>query len=143
MTIGTLMEIENCQIRGHVSPGSLHWTRSHRMEIPGLGRDWQENKRPPDQTLCCQKFGKICQKRRREEKSKSGLSQNLSSTMLDNCVVFTSLIQQLMSSKKLQTMQKKVGSSDASCNALQNPTQRVQEDLSRYVKLLDKIRMHR
>ena len=44
--------------------------------------DWQESKRPPDLTVCGQKLGKICQKRRCEEKSKSGPSRNRSLTML-------------------------------------------------------------
>ena len=51
--IGTLMEIENCQIRGQVSQGSLCW-----IDIPGPEGDWPESKRPPDQTLCGQRFGK-------------------------------------------------------------------------------------
>ena len=55
-------------------------------------------------TLCGWKFGKICQKRRSEEKSKSGLSKNRSLTMLENCVVFTSLIQQMKNSMGLRKM---------------------------------------
>ena len=34
----------------------------HQMDIHGPGGDRQESKRPPDQTLCVQKFGKICRK---------------------------------------------------------------------------------
>ena len=71
MTIGTLMEIGNCQKRGQVSQNSLYWMKNHLMDIHGLGRDWQESKRAPDQTFLGQKFGQICQKRRSEEKSKS------------------------------------------------------------------------
>ena len=37
-TIGTLMEIENCQIRGQVPQGSLSWMKkNHRMEKHGPG----------------------------------------------------------------------------------------------------------
>ena len=45
------MEIENCQTRGQVSLGSRNWLKNHRMDILGPGRDWQDSKRPPDQTL--------------------------------------------------------------------------------------------
>ena len=38
---------------------------------------------------------------KREEKSKSGLSKNRSLTMLENFVVFTSLIQQMKNSRRL------------------------------------------
>ena len=58
MFVGTLMEIENCQIRGQVSQDSPYWMKNHRMDTHGPGRDWQENKRPPDQPLCGQRFGK-------------------------------------------------------------------------------------
>ena len=37
--IGTLMEIENCHIRGEVSQGSRNWLKNHRMDIPGPGSD--------------------------------------------------------------------------------------------------------
>ena len=90
--IGTLMEIENCQIRGQVPQDSLYWVKNHWVDTHGPGGDWQENKRPPDQTLCGQRFGKICPMRRNAKKSKSGLSKNQSLTMPENCVVFTSLI---------------------------------------------------
>ena len=33
MTIGTLMEIENCQIRGQVSQDSLYWMQNHWTDI--------------------------------------------------------------------------------------------------------------
>ena len=36
--IGTLMQIENCQIRGQVSQGSLYWMRNHRMVKTWSGR---------------------------------------------------------------------------------------------------------
>ena len=75
-TIGTLMEIENCQIRGQVSQDSPYWMKNHQMDIHGPGRDWHENKRPPGQTFCGQRFGKICPMRRNAQKSKSGLSRN-------------------------------------------------------------------
>ena len=86
------MEFENCQIRGQVSQDSLFWVKNHQMDTHGLGEDGRENKRPPDQTLCALRFGKICLMCRNERTSKSGLSRNRSSTMPENCVVFTSLV---------------------------------------------------
>ena len=65
----------------------------------GLERHWQVNKRHPDQTLCGQKCGNICLTSRNAKKNKSGLSRNRSSTMLENCVVFTSLIQMMKNSR--------------------------------------------
>ena len=57
--IGTLMEIENWQIRGQAPQDSLCW-----MKKPPDGYTWsgerQENKRPPDQTLFGLRLGKIC-----------------------------------------------------------------------------------
>ena len=35
--IGTLMEIENCPIRGQVSQGVRNWMKHHRMDIHGPG----------------------------------------------------------------------------------------------------------
>ena len=35
--IGTLMEIETCQIRGQVSQGSRYWMKNHRMDVHGPG----------------------------------------------------------------------------------------------------------
>ena len=70
-------EIENCQIRGQVSQGSRCWMKKHRVDIHSPGRDWRESKRHPDLTLCGLRFGKKSQKRRSEEKSKSGLSKKI------------------------------------------------------------------
>ena len=56
------------------------------------GVDWQENERPPEQTHCDQRFGKMCLMRRNAKKSKSGLSRNQSSTTSEDCVIFISLI---------------------------------------------------
>ena len=47
---------------------------NHRMDIYGPGRDWQENKRPPGQTLRGQSFGKICLMRR-NAKAKVGFEK--------------------------------------------------------------------
>ena len=79
------MEIENCQIHGQVLQGSLYLLKNH---MHGPVRDWQENKRPPDQTLCGKRLGKICPMRRNVKRSKSGRSRNQSSTMPEDCVVF-------------------------------------------------------
>ena len=93
--------------------------------------------RHPDQTLCGQKFEKTCQKRRSEEKSKSGLSKIRSLTMQDNCVLFTSLIQRKKNSRKLwKNTRSKLKKSDASSNALQNQTRRVQGNLQRFGKIV-------
>ena len=93
------MEIENCQMRGQVSQGSRYWMKNHPMKFHGLGGDGQECKRPPDLTLCGQRDGKICRRRRSEGKRKSGPSKNRSSTVLENCVEFTSMIQQMKNSR--------------------------------------------
>ena len=37
--IGTLMEIENCQILGQVSRDSPCWMKNHRMDFQGPGED--------------------------------------------------------------------------------------------------------
>ena len=99
MTIGTLMEIENCQMCGQVSQDSLYWLKNHWMDFHCLGGDWQENKWPPGQTLCGPRFGKTCPMRRDAKKSKNGLSRNQSSTTPGDSVVFTSLILMLRNSK--------------------------------------------
>ena len=65
--------------------------------------DGQENKWPADQTLWGQKFGKICQKRGSEAKNKSGPSKNRGLTMVENCVPFTSLIQQMKNSWRVES----------------------------------------
>ena len=46
--VGTLMEIESCQMCGQGSHDSRHWMTNHWMDVHCLGGDWQENKRPPD-----------------------------------------------------------------------------------------------
>ena len=52
-----------------------------RMDIHGPRGDWQENKRPPGQTLCGQKCGNICPLHQNAKKSKSGQSRNQNSKM--------------------------------------------------------------
>ena len=89
---GAKMKIENCQVRGQVLQDSPFSMKNHLMEKHGPGRDWQENEQPPYQTLGGQRFGKICPMRRNSKKSEAGLSKNRSSTMPEDCVVFTSLI---------------------------------------------------
>ena len=140
--IGTLMEIESCQIHGQVSQGSPYGMKPPWMDFHGQRGDWQENKRHPDQTLCGQRFGKICLKRRNAKKSKSGLSKNRSSTILENCLVFTSLIQMMKNWRISWRMRAERGSSDASRTALQDSTWEVQGDLSRWKEVQDKIRLH-
>ena len=92
MITETWMEIVNCQIRGPDSQDLLHWKRNRQMGFRGLGGDWREDKRPPGQTLCGHRFGKICPMRRKTKKSKSGLLGNLSSTVPKDCVLFIWLI---------------------------------------------------
>ena len=70
--LGTLMEFENCQIRGQVSKDSLHWMKNHRMDILCLGWDWQENRRPQDGTKCGQICGSLCLMHRNAKRGKSG-----------------------------------------------------------------------
>ena len=97
--IGTLIEIENWQIRGHVSQDSLYGMKNHRRDVHCPRRDWQENKRPLDQALCGQRFGRICPMRRSVKRSKSDPSRKQNSTVPENCVVFTSLILMMENSK--------------------------------------------
>ena len=37
-TIGTLMEVENCQIHGQVPQDSPYWMKNHQMDVHGPGR---------------------------------------------------------------------------------------------------------
>ena len=71
------------------------------------GSGWQGNKRHPGLTTCGQRYGKTCQKQRNAKKSRSGLSKNRSLTKLEDCAVFTSLIQQMWSSNKLLKLRRK------------------------------------
>ena len=68
------------------------------------GETDKKEKRPPDLTLCGQRFGKVCRKRRNVKKIKSGLSRNQSSTIPEDCVVFTSLIQSMKISRIFRRM---------------------------------------
>ena len=99
MTIGTLIEMENCQISGPDLQDCLYWNRNHQMGIHGPGGDWRENKRPPDQALCGQRCVKICPMHRNAKRSKSGRSRDRRSTMPEDCVVFTLLIQMMRNSR--------------------------------------------
>ena len=85
--------------------------------VPGKGAD----KKTIDlQTLYGQRFGKICLTRRNAKKSKNGLSKNRSSTLSDNCVVFSSVILMM---ENLRIIMK---NAHASRNALQTSTWEVQ-----------------
>ena len=68
----TLMEIDNCQIHGHVSQDALFWVKNHRKDIHGPGGDWQENKRLQDPKSCGWKCGNTCQMHPNVRKSKNG-----------------------------------------------------------------------
>ena len=41
-TVGTLLEIENCQMQGQFSQDSQNRVKNHRMDIPGPVRDNKE-----------------------------------------------------------------------------------------------------
>ena len=88
------------------------WTRIHtirrigrkknlQMGFHGPGGGWRRNKRHPGLITCGQRHGRTCQKQRNEKKNKSGQSKNRSLTMPEDWAVFTSLIQQMRSSRKL------------------------------------------
>ena len=64
------------------------------------GRGWRKHKRHPGLSTRGQRYGKTCQKQRNEKKNKNGLSRNQSLTTLEDCAVFTSLIQRMTSWKK-------------------------------------------
>ena len=87
----TLMETQSCRMHGQVSQDSLYWMRNHLMDIHGLVRDWQENTRPPDQTMYGQICGNICLMHRNAKRSKSGQSRNSASIMPENYVSSSSL----------------------------------------------------
>ena len=92
MTVGTLMEIETCQIRGQVLLGSQFSVEKHRINFHGSGGDWQESKRPQGQTLYGQRCGNIWLMHGNEKRRKSGKSRNPNSTVPEDCVEITSLI---------------------------------------------------
>ena len=86
---GTLMEIENGQIRGQVSQDSLYWMKETTRWVHMVGeRLTKKNKRLWGQPLCGQRFGKIWPMHSNVKSSKSGLSRNLNSIMPEDCVVF-------------------------------------------------------
>ena len=72
--------------------------KTHQMDIHGPGADWQENKRPPGQTMYGQICGNICLRHRNAKRSTSGQSRNQSSKMPGDCVVFSFSILMMKSS---------------------------------------------
>ena len=82
---------ENYLMHGQASRDSFYWTKGYLKDINGPGGEWQENKRPPDQTQCGQKFGKTCPMERTAKRSKNGQSRNRSSTTPEDWVVSSSL----------------------------------------------------
>ena len=65
-----------------------------------------------------------------KRKTKVGFEKKRSLTMQEGCDVLSSLIQQMRSSRQLfKKSAEKVGSSDASCNALQDQRRKVQGNL--------------
>ena len=71
-----------------------------QMCIHGPVSGWQRNKRHQGLITCRWRDGKRCQKQRNENKNKNVLSINRSLTTLEDCAVFTSLIQRMRSSKE-------------------------------------------
>ena len=65
------------------------------------GRRLTKKQTTPRPDYCDQRYGKTCQKQRNKKKNKNALSKNRSLTTLEDCAVFTSLIQRMQSSKKL------------------------------------------
>ena len=107
--------IAGCTVGERIDEGSRYWMRNHRMDFHG--RVETDKKANDIQTRLS--VGKMCQRRRSEEKNKSGLSKNRSQTMLENCVVFTSLTQQMKNSRrcaeswKFRCRQQRVAEPDA------------------------------
>ena len=88
-----------------------YWRKPRPIKIYGLGSHdspyWTKNflmGMHPGLIICCQRHGKTCQKQRHEKKNKSGLSENRSLTTLEDCVVFSSLIQKMKNSRRLWKM---------------------------------------
>ena len=98
--IGTLMEIENCQIRGQVSHDSPYWTTNHGMGIHGPGERLTKQTTSRPDYLWPEIWKDTSEAAQRKEKQK--WSKKRSSTMQEGCEGFTSLIQQMRSSKKLK-----------------------------------------
>ena len=69
---------------------SLYWKKNLQKDICGPGGDWQRFKRPPDQIMYGQKFGRKLVKPLRIEKSKNGRKRNRSLTMLESWEGFIS-----------------------------------------------------
>ena len=99
MITGTWRERKNYQMHGQASQDSLYWTKGHLTDVHGRRRDLRGNKRPQDPTMYGQRFGSICPMPRQVKICKSVLSRNQSSTMPEDCVVFTSLILMMRNSR--------------------------------------------
>ena len=111
------------------------WTGFTRFsfleEKPPDGYTWSGRRLTKKQTTsrpACfgpERHGKTCQRQRNEKKNKSWPSQNRSLTTLEDCAVFTTLIQRMQNSKKLVKH-----APDACSNALQDQEKNVQGNLS-------------
>ena len=93
--IGKRKETETCQVREQGSHDVPYWTKNLQRNICND----KKSKQLPGQITCGQNYGKTWQKRRNEGKN-SGPWRNRRFTMLEDCAVFTSLIQRMWSSKK-------------------------------------------
>ena len=106
MTVGKLVEIMNCQIRGQVSQDSLSCIKTTGWMYTVRRETDKKTERPPGQTLCGQRFGKICPMRRNARTG--GISRNQSSTMPEDCVVFISLIPMMRNSRTSENARRKL-----------------------------------
>ena len=92
MITGTLMEIDNCQIRGPDSQDTVS------KEKPPDGCSWSGERLTRKQTtsrpdnVWPDMWKHMSDAAKRKAKNKSGLSRIRDSTMPEDCVVFTSLI---------------------------------------------------
>ena len=121
--IGISKETETYQIRGQDSHDSPYWTKKLQMGIHGPGSGGRRNKQHPGLTSCGQRYGKTCQKQWAIEKPKIDNARRLRGIFFIDPA----------DSEFKETIKKraeKVGSSDASSNALQDQEKNVQGNLS-------------
>ena len=88
---GTLMEKENCRMRGQASQDSFYWTKGHLKDFHGPGRIWRGNNQIQGPKNYGQKWRNICLMHPNARQNKSGLSRNHSLIMPADYVVSASL----------------------------------------------------
>ena len=91
----------NCQMHGQYSQDSSYWTKGYLMDLHGLVRDSQGNKKLLVLTIFGQTCGNLCPMQQRRKQNKDGPSRIQSSTMPDNREEY-SLLNQTMKNSSSQ-----------------------------------------